>query len=1736
MDGLVITETLYDSSVTRVQRGIYKNEIPVIIKVTAQEIPSVELINQYAFSSLAQNKVDHDSVNRVVKEISDGAGRVLILEDIGGVAVKFWIQSILQELPRWPLEDPALFHSWILRLLRWSISLAEGVVACHQQNIIHNDINPANVIVNPSTDQVQLIDFGAAFPEGSNINEWTVVEQYRTLTYISPEQTGRLNRNVDYRSDYYALGATLYQLFSSRAPFIANDLPELIHCHIARHPMSLNQMNPLIPGALSALVTKLMAKAPEDRYQNGRCLIRDLKAIEKSMVSGIPFPLASLGESDVPEQLLIPTKLYGRDVELAVLRQALSSLHDKPALIAVEGEAGGGKTTLITEAIFHGLNTPNMLLAGKSDAYNKQPHNAISQALATSVDVLLSLPDSKFLPWRAELLRALNQNPHTLIGLCPTLAVIFETAEFAEKTQLHNAGIQLNLHTAIFLQHLSRLEPVLLFIDDVQWCDCPSMALLEALVRANHPRITVMVTCRSEEVDERHAYCVMKGKIFDEGICSVILPLNNLDVGQITQLLMATFHADQKRLPYFSELLLEKTSGNPLFVHEFLKAAHHRKDGTLFYDERIGAWNWNARKLEQIALSGNVAALLIDALHKQDEYTQELLQWASCIGTRFNERLLAQVAGVSIEEIKNYLNAVYQRGYIHRIVDHQGSYAFNHDRIRQACYELQLDDVVAQRHWIIGMASLELSLNNAELVGDPLPHFLAALDNDIAENVLKEQETIEWLIDSFYAGAQSAKEKTANDIALRYIGCALTIYFKANHNKVSLLSHLLMLQGELGYLTADIALGGKAFDEYREINASVILRAESYSKQAPLAFMRGDVEGSIDCSLRCFRLLGVATPDFSQDIDLPLQFQRDVFDSLKGFEKISNLDAITASDVSEQSILQSTASNMLLLLGTRAKYQWAEWFGLVGINDLLISGVSTSSLQLLALFDSLIFSSNQYKYDQTIVEWTRKVSEKNGRFGGMGFVFGNMGAYSGRYNKPLERCLSDLSRGAKVSFESGEYLPYIACVSNRIVLEFSAGVPLKALNETVLEHQRFLVSCGEFVSAGKYYSRLLDQLIKFDSEDLLSEHCFTKLQWGVLSNSAAFGAYHHLRLQNHFWRREYKSVVDYFKTQKGNLDKLHGMAPVDDNHFLYAIACLQCGENESVDFFRSVELVNTLADICPSNYLHKSLLIEAEKMRCRNDLAATDCYQKAALDAKDNGFIHMYALAHELHAFYWQENGREDFSRYHVYKAKQGYQRWECGLKLEQIDVCFDQSLRLLPLSSDLDPSSGYQIVELEPGGIYGQDKMSGHESLSGYLGQKKLLKIANVVAEELDLKQRLVQIIQLAVENTSSSFGILLLEKNGIFVPSASAYTNSNAGLSKVDTIDIPKDIVARCEELKKPILISNISKFSFRGGDSDNDKFFRSYGVKSLLCYPVVYKGRCQHLFLLANLDEKSVFSWQDVQFLNTLGPQFAVSIENAKLYQDRQAFNVILEQRVAQRTSELQAANEELHAFTASVSHDLKAPLRAIRGFAGALYEDCEEGLGNEGKRYVSDLVDSAEYMEKIIDGLLTLSCSTQTTLQWEEVNLSTLVEDKLRWLRTMEPEHRVVDTIQRGLMSSCDLRLMRQAIDNLIENAWKYSRGGEIYGRKPTIAFGIMESNCSEHIFYVRDNGVGFDAENAEELFSPFRRYHPVSEFDGAGIGLATVYRIIKRHGGNVWVDSTPNNGATFYFTLSNGELL
>ncbi|OUR86935.1 hypothetical protein A9Q81_27115 [Gammaproteobacteria bacterium 42_54_T18] len=637
-----------------------------------------------------------------------------------------------------------------------------------------------------------------------------------------------------------------------------------------------------------------------------------------------------------------------------------------------------------------------------------------------------------------------------------------------------------------------------------------------------------------------------------------------------------------------------------------------------------------------------------------------------------------------------------------------------------------------------------------------------------------------------------------------------------------------------------------------------------------------------------------------------------------------------------------------------------------------------------------------------------------------------------------------------------------------------------------------------------------------------------------------------------FWHNQYRALCDYL--EEIGIDVIdsivEGVAdPLGHDQYLWmkVIATLQQKDQqeESKDILKhtglqkAVDHLHAIAASDPKQFLHTAQLVQAEVERVSQNPNAPATYYLAAETAKENGELSVYALAQELQGVYWKSKGRMEYAHLHFANAVQGYLKLGNDDKVQLMESIHGHSLsfrrRAMNDSSldDLSSTPSWRSSSLESSDLTDASTKASRRG-SNALDNISYLKVANAIAEEIDLSALMLQIIRVVLENVGAEQGFLLLKQNNHYQLHAQAEASSD-GIHVMEVVEteagsppvlLPKDIINYCAQTKKPVLLDNAQEDSRFVGDD----YLKKQKVKSLICFPIIHKDNARAIFVLVNNAVSSVFTQQHIQFMTTLAPQFAVSIENAILYQQLMQLNNDLENTIGHRTEELKAANEELQAFSSSVSHDLKAPLRAISGLSLALKEDCAGELPEEGMDYIQHVCDASERMGHIIDGLLMLSQSTQSTLQWAEVDLSVLVNEKVRWLRNLEPDRNVVTEVQSGCVTHGDVQLLHQVMDNLLSNAWKYShKKNQAY-----IEFGQQKTERNSNTFFVRDNGAGFDAANSDELFKPFRRFHTVSEFEGTGIGLATVSRIIKRHGGDIWVNSQVGKGATFYFSLSQTE--
>ncbi|MGB3640359.1 MAG: serine/threonine-protein kinase PknK, partial [Rivularia sp. (in: cyanobacteria)] len=652
ISGYTITEQLYLGSRTAVCRAIQDNrQLPVVIKVLQREYPTfgelVQFRNQYA---IAKN-LPIDGIIQPLSLETLGNGYVLVMADWGGISLEKYIQQQLD----------------LAEKLAIAVQITDILRELHQHRVIHKDIKPANILIHPQSKQVKLIDFSIASllpKETQEIQNLNTLEG--TLAYLAPEQTGRMNRGIDYRSDFYAFGVTLYQLFTGRLPFITDDPLELVHCHIANITTPIHEVNTDVPKMLGTIVAKLMAKNAEDRYQSALGLKHDLGECLNQWKETSSITEFELGQRDLCDRFIIPEKLYGREEEVQTLLEAFERVTQGASeMMLVAGFSGIGKTAVVNEVHKPIVKQRGYFIKGKFDQFNRNiPFSAFVLAFRDLMGQLLSESDTQLQTWRTQILEALGENAQVIIELIPELERIIGHQPPAPELSGTAAQNRFNLLFQRFIQVFTSTEhPLVMFLDDLQWADSASLNLIQVLMsEVKTGCLLLLGAYRDNEVFAAHPLMLTLSGMEKAGAAIHTITLQTLSFTSLNYLVADTLHGGEKVVKPLTELVMEKTQGNPFFATQFLKALYQEQ--LITFDRDAGHWQCDIVQVRDAALTSDVVEFMALQLQKLPESTQEILKLASCIGAQFDLETLAIVSQQLQTEVAAGLWKALQEGLI----------------------------------------------------------------------------------------------------------------------------------------------------------------------------------------------------------------------------------------------------------------------------------------------------------------------------------------------------------------------------------------------------------------------------------------------------------------------------------------------------------------------------------------------------------------------------------------------------------------------------------------------------------------------------------------------------------------------------------------------------------------------------------------------------------------------------------------------------------------------------------------------------------------------------------------------------------------------------------------------------------------------------------------------------------------------------------------------------------------
>ncbi len=768
-------------------RGSGEGLDPILLVAPVAEQPRLESLRRLEHEYALRAELDPDWAARPLALTRRHNRTVLVLEDPGGEPLDRLLGRALEAT----------------EFLRIAIPLAAALRRVHGRNLIHRDVKPANVLVDMASGGAWLTGFGIAsrLPREHQVPELPEVIA-GTLAYMAPEQTGRMNRSIDSRSDLYALGVTLYEMLTGVLPFNASHPMEWVHCHIARQPIPPSERVKGIPGPISAIVLKLLAKTAEDRYQTAAGVEADLRSCLTAWEAHRridPFPL---GAHDASDRLLIPEKLYGREAEIDALVAAFDRVVASGAtgLVLLSGHAGIGKSSLVNE-LHKALVPPRGLFAaGKFDQYKRNiPYATLAQAFQSLVHQILGKSDAEMSRWRSALLDALGPNGQLMVNLIPELALIIGEQPPVPELSPRDRQNRFQLVFRRFLSVFARPEhPLALFLDDLQWLDTATLDLIEHLVPHPEVRHLLLVGAyRDNEVNPSHPLMRTLATIRGAGgrVQEILLaPLMPYDV---EQLLADALHTEPGRAQPLADLVFEKTDGNPFFTIQFLSAL--AEEALLAFDPVTAGWTWDLPRIRAKGFTENVADLMAAKLSRLPHATQTALGSLACLGNVAETATLNLLHAGTVEATHVALWEAVRAGLILRS---ETAYIFLHDRIQEAAYALMAEGERAMEHLRIGR--LLAARTRADELEEHIFEIVNQFDRGVA--LITRQDEREQVAELNLIAGKRAKAATAYASALQYFTAGRALLAESGwERRYQLTFDLELNRAECEYVTGELA-------------------------------------------------------------------------------------------------------------------------------------------------------------------------------------------------------------------------------------------------------------------------------------------------------------------------------------------------------------------------------------------------------------------------------------------------------------------------------------------------------------------------------------------------------------------------------------------------------------------------------------------------------------------------------------------------------------------------------------------------------------------------------------------------------------------------------------------------------------------------------------------------------------------------------------------------------------------
>ncbi|KUM27362.1 histidine kinase [Mesorhizobium loti] len=1360
----------------------------------------------------------------------------------------------------------------VVRFLDLAAAIAAAVGKLHQRGLVHKDIKPANILLNTATNEVRLTGFGMASRLPRERQSPHPPETIAgTLAYMAPEQTGRMNRSVDSRSDLYALGVTFYKMLTGSLPFAAADPMEWLHCHIARLPIPPATRVREIPGAVSAIVMKLLAKQAEDRYQTAAGLESDLRScLTKFGAQGriVDFPL---GEHDTPDRLLIPEKLYGRGREVETLLAAFDRIVNggAPELILVSGYSGIGKSSVVNELQPVLVPPRGLFASGKFDQLKRDvPYATLAQALQSLVRPLLGKSDEDLAPWRGKLREALGPNARLMLDLVPELRLL--TGEALAVGELPPQDAKRRFHAVLqqFIGVFAQPEhPLALFLDDLQWLDAATLDLLEDLVcRSDVRNLLIIGAFRDNEVTPSHPLMRKLETIRTIGTVQDIklAPLTTNDLGN---LVADTLLCDVEHGSPLAELVRAKTDGNPLFVIQFLHML--TDEGLLAFDHEAARWSWELGAIHAKRYTDNVMELLAERLTRLPPDTQGALRQFACLGN------VADISKLSIvlEMPENQVHAALGEALRQQLIERVGtSYKFVHDRMQEASYALIPEVARAEAHLKIGRTLV------AQIPAERRDAAIFEIVNQLNRGtpLITSRAESEQLAELNLTAGKRAKASTAYASALAYLTAGAGLL----SDDVWERRQGLAFELELNRADCEVCVGAQEEAEKRLAvlatrTIDTIQRCLVAHRRVDLYVMLGAGEKGVTIALECLRHVGIDWSAHPTEAEARREYER--IWSLLGDRSIEDLVELpTMQDPQARATLDVLTSLVLPALYTD-KNLYA--LGVCMAANLNLEHGNSEAAPVNYVTVAMIAGPRFGHYDEgyRFGKLACDLVERRGltHFGARAYV---AFAIVVPWTRPLREGIDPSRRAFQMAKDHSD-ATYASLASRGLSsILVALGDPLDQFEREAQDQLEFVQRFGFFLdrlSAPLALARTLrGKNAKFGSLDdgAFTERSFEERITGQPARAFLECYYWIRKLQARFLARDYLSAVVAAEKAESWYAKSAALSlfPAEEAecHFYAALARAACCEPLGSDPYAThrealdehERQLRAWAANCPQNFEDRAALVGAEIARIEGrPLEAMDLYERAIASARTNGFVHNEAIAHEVAARFYAARGFDDIAHLYLANARHGYLRWGADGKVRQLE-------------------------QLHPW-LRHDERMSGPtstiEERVEQLDISTVVEISQALSGEVVLERLIDRLVRVALQHAGADRGLLICPRSDELLIYAEATAQGDEVAVDVRErtagVSLPESLVRYSLRTGETVLLDDASSHN----PFSADPFIRERRARSILCLPLINQGRFVGILYLENNLTPHAFTRSRLTVLKVLASQAAISLENIGLF---------------------------------------------------------------------------------------------------------------------------------------------------------------------------------------------------------------------------------------------------------------